>query len=71
MLLLGGSGAGKSSLARDFAYHGEQIYSTNDGQTTRTKVIYNYRIRNSNNSADVKLLTKDEFRDRMVEKAGH
>lgn len=74
LLMLGGSGAGKSSFARNFAYHGNQICSTNDGQTTRTKVIYNYRIRNweekSGNRADVKFLTKEEFTDRMMENVG-
>lgn len=79
LLLLGGSGAGKSSFAKDFAYHGNQICSTSDGQTTRTKVIYNYRILNEDgksksgnihNNVDIKILTKDEFIDRMIEKAG-
>lgn len=74
LLMLGGSGAGKSSFARNFAYHGNQICSTNDGQTTRTKVIYNYRVRNwegnNGNRADVKFLTKEEFTDRMIEKVG-
>lgn len=79
LLLLGGSGAGKSSFAKDFAYHGNQISSTSDGQTTRTKVIYNYKILNerdniksgySDNIADIKILTKEEFTDRMIEKVG-
>lgn len=79
LLLLGGSGAGKSSFAKDFAYHGNQICSTSDGQTTRTKVLYNYRILNgddksksgnSGNIADIKILTKEEFTDRMIEKVG-
>lgn len=79
LLLLGGSGAGKSSFAKDFAYHGNQICSTSDGQTTRTKVIYKYGILNgddksksgnSGNIVDIKILTKDEFTDRMIEKVG-
>lgn len=79
LLLLGGSGAGKSSFAKDFAYHGNQIGSTSDGQTTRTKVIYNYGILNKDdkskggntgNIVDIKILTKEEFTDRMMEKVG-
>lgn len=82
LLLLGGSGAGKSSFAKDFAYHGNQISSTSDGQTTRTKVIYNYGILNGDdksqsqnqnentNIVNINILKKDEFTDRMIEKAG-
>lgn len=79
LLLLGGSGAGKSSFAKDFAYHGNQIGSISDGQTTRTKVIYNYGILNKNdkskggdtgNIVDIKIMTKEEFTDRMMEKVG-
>lgn len=80
LLLLGGSGAGKSSFAKDFAYHGNQLYSTSDGQTTRTKIIYNYRVvskkeddqsKKYDNQVEVKLLLKQDFRDQMVEKVGH
>lgn len=79
LLLLGGSGAGKSSFAKDFAYHGDQLYSTNDGQTTRTKIIYNFQIENKKgdgegetygNQAEVKLLTKKEFMEHMMKKVG-
>ncbi len=71
LLLLGGSGAGKSTLSKAFAYHGNELYSTNDGQTTRTKVFYNYSIIQQNPIAEVKFLTQVEFCDRMMEKVGH
>jgi len=71
LLLLGGSGAGKSTLAKAFAYHGNELYSTNDGQTTRTKVFYNYFIIFQKPNAEVKFLNQAEFCDRMMEKVGH
>ena len=71
LLLIGGSGAGKSTVSKAFAYHGKELYSTNDGQTTRTKVFYNYSIIQKNPSAEVKFLTQLEFCDRMLEKVGH
>jgi len=70
ILLLGGSGAGKSSLSKSFAYHGNELYSTNDGQTTRTKVIYDYSIVCPEAKVEVKFLTQAEFCDRMMKKIG-
>ena len=71
LLLLGGSGAGKSSFAKDFAYHGNEICSTNDGQTTRTKVIYEYAITEEHPRAEVKFLTQEEFVEQMIKRLGH
>lgn len=64
-LLLGGSGAGKSSFARDFALHGENFNSTNDGQTTRTNVIYDFSIFSDKNEAIVTLMSMEDFYKRM------
>ncbi|NNU76351.1 hypothetical protein [Clostridium estertheticum] len=68
LMLMGGSGAGKSSFAKDFAYHGNQLKSTNDGQTTRTKVIYEYGISVSQACAEIKFLNQDAFCEKMIRK---
>ena len=65
LLLLGGSGAGKSSFAKDFALNGDKLCSTNDGQTTRTNVIYEYSILRRQSEATARLMTQDEFQERM------
>lgn len=65
LLLLGGSGAGKSSFAKDFALHGDKLNSTNDGQTTRTNVIYNFKIFSEKNEMDVQLMKQIEFTERI------
>lgn len=69
-LLIGGSGAGKSSFATDFAYHGDELSASNDGQTTRTSVIYEYRIFEKNPCAVVQFMQKQVFQDRMLELKG-
>ncbi|WBW98849.1 hypothetical protein [Oceanirhabdus sp. W0125-5] len=60
-LLLGGSGAGKSSFASDFALHKENFCATNDGQTTRTNVIYDLSIFDERNFAEIEFMSKEEF----------
>ena len=69
-LLIGGSGAGKSSFAKDFAYHGDNILSTNDGQTTRTVVIYEYSIFCEEPKVTVEFMNQEEFCERMTELQG-
>jgi hypothetical protein len=69
-LLIGGSGAGKSSFATDFAYHRDNLLATNDGQTTRTNVIYEYRIFENEPSAVVQFMQKEAFQERMLELKG-
>ncbi len=69
-LLIGGSGAGKSSFATDFAYHGNELLASNDGQTTRTNVIYEYSIFEKNPCAIVQFMQQDVFLDRMLELKG-
>lgn len=64
-LLIGGSGAGKSSFAKDFAYHGSNLLATNDGQTTRSTVAYEYSIFCNEPSANVEFMNQDEFCERM------
>lgn len=62
-LLIGGSGAGKSSFAKDFAYNGKKLHTTNDGQTTRTNVIYEYSIFNQQSAAEIKFMNQEKFQD--------
>lgn len=65
LLVIGGSGAGKSSFAKDFALNGEKICVTNDGQTTRTNVIYEYSILGEQSVAEVRFLNQKDFKQRM------
>lgn len=69
-LLIGGSGAGKSSFATDFAYHGSELLATNDGQTTRTSVIYEYHIFEKEPRAVIQFMQQNAFGDRMLELKG-
>jgi len=67
-MVIGGSGAGKSSFISQFIYDNEIIDSSGDGQTTRSDVIYNLSVRNNGRSAQVFFLndsngeSKDENR---------
>ena len=67
-MVIGGSGAGKSSFISQFIYDNEIIDSSGDGQTTRSDVIYNLSVRNNGRSAKVFFLndnteeSKDENR---------
>lgn len=65
LLLVGSSGAGKSSFARDFAYSSDKLQVTNDGQTTRTNIIYEYSIFCDNPTVIVTFLSKKEFLDSL------
>lgn len=64
-LLLGGSGAGKSSFASDFSLHGKILNASNDGQTTRTNVIYDFSIFCEECEAEIKLMSEFDFHKRM------
>lgn len=64
-LLIGGSGAGKSSFAKDFAFHGENLHTTNDGQTTRTNVIYEYSLFCKQSEAEIKFMNKEKFKEHL------
>lgn len=66
ILMIGGSGAGKSSVAKKFAFHGNVIDSTNDGQTTRTDIIYQYSINEKEPKADVCFLNQKKFVEHMM-----
>lgn len=61
LLLVGSSGAGKSSFARDFAYSSDKLQVTNDGQTTRTNIIYEYSILCDKPTVTVTFFAKKDF----------
>lgn len=65
-LLMGSSGAGKSSFAKDFAFHAEQLRSTNDGQTTRTDIVYKYSLFEKESAANVRFEGKNDFIKKMI-----
>ncbi len=67
LLLLGSSGAGKSSFAEALCYHGDILQATSDGQTTRTKIIYHLSINESNPCMNVKFLQQKDFCHRMLQ----
>lgn len=67
-MVIGGSGAGKSSFISQFIYDKDMIDSSGDGQTTRSDVIYNLSVKNNGRRAHIFLLNdstgenKDENR---------
>lgn len=67
LLLLGASGAGKSSFAKTFLLHSASINSTNDGQTTRSNIIYDLSLYESEPSITIRFLTQDNFVTRMIQ----
>ena len=66
LLLLGASGAGKSSFAKTFLLHSSNINSTNDGQTTRSNIIYDLSLYEEKPSIEIKFLNKENFVTRMI-----
>ncbi len=66
ILVLGGSGSGKSSFIKSFALHSNRIDASGDGQTTRCKVRYNYSIYQEF-CAEIKFLREEEFACQRVE----
>ena len=67
LLLLGASGAGKSSFAKTFLLHSAYIDSTNDGQTTRSNIIYDLSLYEKEPSIEIKFLNKEDFITRMTQ----
>ncbi len=65
LLLIGGSGSGKSSFVKSFAYHQRRIRGVGDGQTTRSDVSYSFSRVNKNPNVKVIFLSKNEFVDNM------
>lgn len=70
LLLIGGSGSGKSSFVKSFAYHQSKIKGVGDGQTTRSDVSYSFSRVNKNPNAKVLFMSKNEFAESMIEHIG-
>lgn len=66
ILLLGGSGAGKSSFIKELLLHGEEVNASGDGQTTRMDINYELMDYCDKPMVDVKILAKDKFAKKMV-----
>lgn len=66
ILVVGSSGAGKSSFIKSFALHDKFIDSSGDGQTTRSNIEYKYSIYENNPKAKVKFYTKKEFVENRI-----
>lgn len=67
ILLLGGSGAGKSSFINEFLLHGEEVNASGDGQTTRMDIHYQLMDYCEKPMVDVKILAKEKFAKKMEE----
>lgn len=67
ILLLGASGAGKSSFVKTFLLHKDCVDSVNDGQTTRTNVVYKLSLFNKSPQAIVHFLDILQFGELMKE----
>jgi GTPase SAR1 family protein len=68
ILMVGDSGAGKSSFTKTFAYHGNKIKTTNDGQTTRSNVFYQFSLFPEKCCVKVDFFLKKEFQEKIREK---
>lgn len=67
ILLLGGSGAGKSSFVKELMLHGEEVNASGDGQTTRMDVVYHLEICCKQPKLKVEFYNQKEFVDKMIE----
>lgn len=66
ILLLGGSGAGKSSFVKEFLLHGEEVNASGDGQTTRMDIYYQLSDYCEKPIVTVKILSKDDFSAKLI-----
>lgn len=66
ILVIGGSGAGKSSFIRTFAMNYNLIDSSGDGQTTRSDIEYQFFIKPTSPKLTVTLLSKEDFVEKMI-----
>jgi len=67
ILLLGGSGSGKSSFVKELMLHGEEVNAIGDGQTTRMDVAYHLEICCKQPKLKVKFYNQKEFVNKMIE----
>lgn len=68
ILLLGGSGAGKSSFAKEFLLHDEDVNASGDGQTTRMDICYRLMDYCENPTVDIRIFTKSDFYEVMIKR---
>lgn len=61
VLVIGGSGAGKSSFIKSFALNRDKINSSGDGQTTRTEVEYKFTRYEKKPKVEVLFHNKEDF----------
>ena len=67
ILLLGGSGAGKSSFIKELLLHSREVNASGDGQTTRMDINYNLMNFCSNPKVYIKILDKKAFSQKMAD----
>ena len=70
LLMLGDSGAGKSSFAQTFSCHSDKLMATSDGQTTRTNISYRFELLCDDNLAKVYFMPKSRFIEKMKDRNG-
>ena len=66
VVLLGGSGAGKSSFIKSLCLNGRRIDASGDGQTTRTTITYNLNKCCKKPNAKVSFMGEEEFKERQL-----
>lgn len=66
ILLLGGSGAGKSSFVKEFLLHGREVNASGDGQTTRMDIYYQLSDYCEEPIVNIKVLTRDDFSRKLI-----
>ena len=67
ILVIGGSGAGKSSFIKSFAKHADLIDSSGDGQTTRMDIRYEFLLLCSRPKIKINFMNKESFADKMIQ----
>lgn len=65
VLILGGSGAGKSSFVKELMFHGNNVDASGDGQTTRMDVVYKLGLCCDKPNIKIIFLNKNEFIKKM------
>ena len=66
ILMLGGSGAGKSTFTKTFAYHSDRLKTTGDGQTTRSNIFYKFSLFPEKSGIQVNFFSKKEYVENML-----
>lgn len=66
ILLLGGSGAGKSSFVKEFLLHGREVNASGDGQTTRMDIYYQLSDYCEEPIVNIKVLSRDDFSRKLI-----